>query len=370
MEGLLSSRASREAYREPEWRQGQWHGKTPPEQMRESLTRSRRGNKPFALAYSQALENIRWPHDTDSRREWVALFHLEAHIMAWSRAYHRESSGVDMAMLHYAIEDGDLEFVLDARQDPFVDTRRCSGPCGQIKPADQFGRRADQPDGISKQCKECVNAALNAYRSTKPDDVRRWAREWARRNREQVAAAQRSWSERHRSERAEYQRKRNQDPEIRARRRELARARREKDPEKDRAKNKAYRERNREQIRQRARERYRQKLANPILSLGERLHAKTIVSPDGCWLWTGAKLHGYGRIQDQRKQRAAHRVAWEIGHGPIPPKHDIVHTCDRRDCVRLSHLELVTMAERRRRDRQRAASKSSVDPGDNGEKMT
>lgn len=65
-----------------------------------------------------------------------------------------------------------------------------------------------------------------------------------------------------------------------------------------------------------------------------------------CWLWTGyVAPNGYGHV----RQTTAHRVAWEITYGPIPPKHDIDHLCRERSCVRPSHLEPVTRSENMRR---------------------
>jgi hypothetical protein len=57
-----------------------------------------------------------------------------------------------------------------------------------------------------------------------------------------------------------------------------------------------------------------------------------------CWDWTGALLEtGYGSFQiwQERRSRGAHRVAWRLaGKEPIPPGIRVLHTCDRRSCVR------------------------------------
>lgn len=63
---------------------------------------------------------------------------------------------------------------------------------------------------------------------------------------------------------------------------------------------------------------------------------------DGCWIWTGAinqRRGGYGYFyDDDTRLRRAHRVAWELEHGPLPEDVALMHTCDNPACVRVSHL--------------------------------
>lgn len=63
-----------------------------------------------------------------------------------------------------------------------------------------------------------------------------------------------------------------------------------------------------------------------------------------CWIWTGAKLRGYGQFWDGRTVRA-HRWAYEHWVGPIPPGLTIDHRCRNRSCVRPSHLVPMTRGE-------------------------
>ena len=68
----------------------------------------------------------------------------------------------------------------------------------------------------------------------------------------------------------------------------------------------------------------------------------------GHWLWTGAKNDkGYGILEVDGATVRAHRVAYEMEHGPIPDDKDVGHKtdCANTSCVRASHLELVTNEE-------------------------
>lgn len=77
----------------------------------------------------------------------------------------------------------------------------------------------------------------------------------------------------------------------------------------------------------------------------ERLLLKTDVSPDGCWLWRGGDNgRGYGVIglREPRRSAYVHRVMYELAKGPILDGYEVAHTCDVRNCVRPSHLVLMT----------------------------
>lgn len=74
-----------------------------------------------------------------------------------------------------------------------------------------------------------------------------------------------------------------------------------------------------------------------------RFDAK-VAEPDanGCHLWMAKTTRGYGIFRLNRRLEYAHRVAFEIHHGPIPEGFEVDHICHVTDCVNPEHLRAVT----------------------------
>ena len=82
--------------------------------------------------------------------------------------------------------------------------------------------------------------------------------------------------------------------------------------------------------------------------LRERLLSRLVTADDGCLVWTGATVNGYGVIgEGGRNGRSlyVHRVMYELFAGPIPDGKQLDHLCRNRRCANISHLEPVTLKE-------------------------
>lgn len=87
-----------------------------------------------------------------------------------------------------------------------------------------------------------------------------------------------------------------------------------------------------------------------VKPMAERFWSKVDRSPGhgpwgDCWLWTAyAKKGAYGRfgVSKQVGVVEAHRVAYELSHGPIPPGQLVTHLCNVRLCQNPDHLKADT----------------------------
>lgn len=85
----------------------------------------------------------------------------------------------------------------------------------------------------------------------------------------------------------------------------------------------------------------------PFVPVEIRLKNKIdMKTPDVCWNWKSAKnKQGYGMICIDRKGVLAHRVAYSIFKGEIPPGMCVMHTCDNPSCCNPYHLRTGTVLE-------------------------
>src|ERR1051326_2137393 len=68
---------------------------------------------------------------------------------------------------------------------------------------------------------------------------------------------------------------------------------------------------------------------------------------DSCWNWKGG-LRGsskYGMFRWDYRDHSAHRIAFMLARGPIPPRAVIRHTCDNPLCCKPSHLRMGTQQD-------------------------
>lgn len=77
-----------------------------------------------------------------------------------------------------------------------------------------------------------------------------------------------------------------------------------------------------------------------------RFSKKYAAADNGCWIWFAAKdRDGYGCIQVSGRKERAHRIAWEMVHGPVPAGMLVCHRCDTPSCVNPAHLFLGTITD-------------------------
>ena len=91
----------------------------------------------------------------------------------------------------------------------------------------------------------------------------------------------------------------------------------------------------------------------------KRFWAKTRVDGD-CLIWIGTvNKNGYGYFSVKRRLITAHRYIFTRVLGALPRSIDVMHSCDRRACVKLQHLSPGT----RKRNMEDAVAKGRTAKG-------
>jgi hypothetical protein len=70
-------------------------------------------------------------------------------------------------------------------------------------------------------------------------------------------------------------------------------------------------------------------------TLEEKFHNRVIKSDSGCWIWDGNinPDSGYGRLFFGGRNLFAHRVSYELHHGPVPAGMHVCHKCDNECAI-------------------------------------
>jgi hypothetical protein len=85
------------------------------------------------------------------------------------------------------------------------------------------------------------------------------------------------------------------------------------------------------------------------LPIIDRLLSRRRIGSEGCWLWLGAKVRGYGVVSVSGRTQYVHRIAYELFVTSVAEGLTLDHLCHQPACFNPAHLEQVSRAENARR---------------------
>jgi predicted XRE-type DNA-binding protein len=81
----------------------------------------------------------------------------------------------------------------------------------------------------------------------------------------------------------------------------------------------------------------------------DKLEARTIRMPSGCWVWQGAcSGYGYGHFTFRSHNYITHRLSYALFKGPLEDGIKVRHDCDNPPCWNPAHLLVGTQADNMR----------------------
>lgn len=85
-------------------------------------------------------------------------------------------------------------------------------------------------------------------------------------------------------------------------------------------------------------------------SVISRIMDKVTIDGNGCWIFQGSLVAGYGRIGLNGTTKGAHVVTYEDKYGPVPEGLELDHFyCNNKQCCNPDHVEPVAHTENMRR---------------------